>query len=300
MRKDYKNKVCLIQSEEIFQDDTRKQYLKIKKSQLLTSNDAEEIFDFIKYHACANNILNYTLHIDSGTLADLIDLMEEMKQNSPKTRKWLNNCTFMCTLSNSMYVRERIALLKLINMYFALSPIKAVLRNTPDGSIRTITNPDGSTTSKPTEIMLVVSDTQNSFYREIFNHFNDTNKTLVKTKVADLTPQHLNEFVQDGGYHIVLALDGESEYNAVGSLIKQSDFKKTVQFIECTQILSQGVADIQSSVADVITSASGVSIQAKLYGLNNVIPYESCAASLTLTWKSWHFYVSGNIVESPA
>ena len=225
--------------------------------------------------------------------------MEEMKQNSPKTRKWLNNCTFICTLSNSMYVRERIASLNLKNMYFALSTIKTVLKNIPDGSIRTNTNPDGSTTSKSTEIVVVVSDTQDSYYKEVFDHFNDKDTTLVKTKVAGLTLEFLNEFAQNGGHHVLLALDGESEYNAVGNLIKQSNFKKTVQIIECTQILSQGVADIRSSVADVITCASGVSIQAKLDGLSKVMPYESCGASLTLTWQAWPFYISGKIVELP-
>lgn len=299
MGKDYKNKVCLIQSEEIFQDDTRKQYLKIKKSQLLTSNDAEEIFDFIEYHACVNNIFKFTLHIDSDTLSHLIDLMEEMKQDSRKTRKWLKRSTFICTLSNSMYVRQKIASLNLTNVHFALSTIKTVLKNTPDGTIRTITNPDGSTTSKPNEIMVVVSDRIGQFFEDVFNHYNDKDTTLVKTKVAGLTLEFLNEFAQNGGHHVLLALDGESEYNAVGNLIKQSNFKKTVQIIECTQILSQGVADIQSSVADVITCASGVSIQAKLDGLSKVMPYESCGASLTLTWQAWPFYISGKIVESP-
>lgn len=299
MRKDYKNKVCLIQSEEIFQDDTRKDYLKIKKSQLLTSDDHEEIFDFIEYHACVNNIFKFTLHIDSDTLSHLIDLMEEMKQYSRKTRKWLKRSTFICTLSNSMYVRQKIASLNLTNVHFALSTIKTVLKNTPDGTIRTITNPDGSTTSKPNEIMVVVSDRIGKFFEEVFNHYNDTNTTLVKMKVVDLKLGYLNDFAQGGGHYLILALDGESEYNAVGNLIKQSNFKKTVQIIECRQILSQGVADIQSSVADVITCASGVSIQANLDGLNPYIPYEACAASLTLTWQAWPLYISGKIVELP-
>lgn len=297
MRRNYRNKVCLIQSEEIFQDDTRKDYLKIKKSQLLTSDDHEEIFDFIEYHACVNNIFKFTLHIDSDTLSHLIDLMEEMKQDSRKTRKWLKRSTFICTLSNSMYVRQNIASLNLTNVHFALSTIKTVLKNTPDGTIRTITNPDGSTTSKPNEIMVVVSDTQDSYYKEVFDHFNDKDTTLVKTKVADLKLEFINVFAQGGGHCLILALDGESEYNAVGNLIKQSNFKKTVQIIECRQILSQGVADIQSSVADVITCASGVSIQANLYGLNPCIPYEACAASLTLTWKMWNSYISGKTVQ---
>ena len=64
MKVNYKNKVAVVQSEVIFEDDTRKEFLKIKKSQLLTSNDEEEIFDFIKDHACKNSIYKFVLHID--------------------------------------------------------------------------------------------------------------------------------------------------------------------------------------------------------------------------------------------
>lgn len=294
--RNYKNKVCFVQSEEIFQDDTRRSYLKINRSQLLTSNDAEEVFDFIKDHASKNNVFKFLLHIDSGTLSNLLDYMEEKKQSSSKTRKWLKKCVFVCTYSNASYIRNKVVSLNVNNVYFGLAPITTVLKTIPDGSSSVIT---GSTTNKPKEIMVVVSDTVSPFFQEVYSYFNDVNTTLAKAKVAELTLATLDTFADNGGYSIILSLDTEAEFNTVGTLVKGSKFKKQVQFIECTQILSQGVQDIRDSVSDVVTSSSGVAIQALLDGLNTTIPYESCAASLTLTWKTWPLYVSGKVVTSP-
>jgi hypothetical protein len=74
----YKNKVAVVQSEIIYEKDTRIEYLKIKNSQLLTSNNEKRIFRFIKKHACENEIYNFVLHIDSGTLSNL----NKVKKNS--------------------------------------------------------------------------------------------------------------------------------------------------------------------------------------------------------------------------
>ena len=92
----YKNKVAFVQSEQIFEDDTRIEYLKIKKSQLLTLNPANpngnnevKVFNFIKKHASENQIYNFVLHIDSGTLSNLIDYMAEKKEKSRSVRNLL-------------------------------------------------------------------------------------------------------------------------------------------------------------------------------------------------------------------
>jgi hypothetical protein len=296
--RNYKNKVCFVQSEEIFQDDTREELLKIKRSQLLTSNDEEEIFDFIKDHVSKNNVFHFLLHIDSNTLSELLDYMEERKQYSRKTRIWLNKCIFVATYSNASYVRTKVKSLN-ARIYFALNPISGVLSSIPDGSSSVITNPDGSTTNKPKEIMLVVSNTSSPFFNEVYDFFNDVNTTLQKMKLADFTLEKLNTFATGGGHHLILSLDSEQEYNQVGSIIKNSTFRKTVQLIECTQILSQGFEDIRVSVGDVLSSSSGVSIQAEIDTLNRTLPYEACAASLTLTWKCWHLYIEGRVVNTP-
>lgn len=295
----YKNKVCFIQSDEVFQDDTRIKYLKIKRSQLLTSNDEEEIYFFIKKNVCTNKIFNFLLHINSATLSNLLDYMEEKKQSSKIARAWLKKCAFVCTFSNSSYIREKVLLLNANNVFFALSPISTVLSTIPNGNNGLVTDLSGSVIDKPKEIMVVVSNTESPYFTEVYNYFNDVNTTVVKTKVLNLTLQNLNTFDENGGYLIVLSLDTEEEFNKVGDLIKKSNFNKQVNIIECTQVLSQGVADIREKVSSVISSASGVSIQAMLDDLNRTIPYESCAASLTLTWATWPLYVSGKVVNPP-
>lgn len=290
--RNYKNKVCFIQSEVVFEDDTRREFLKINKSQFLTSTDEEEVFDFIKKHACENHVYNFVLHISSKVLSDLLDYMEDRKESSRKTRRWLKKCTFIATYSNADYVREKVKSLN-ANVYFALSPISSVLKNIPDGST-SITSNQGK------EILVVVSNTANSpYFDQIFNYFSDVNTTLVKYKLANLTLENLNAFAAGGGYLIVMALDTEAEYNTFGTLIKNSNYNKLMNIIECTEVLSQGLQDIQAKLSDVQTSSSGVSIQGLRAEFNPFIPYENCAASVTLTWKCWDLFKEGTIINKP-
>jgi hypothetical protein len=282
MKVSYKNKVAVVQSEVIFEDDTRKEFLKIKKSQLLTSKDDEEIFDFIKHHACKNSIYNFVLHIDSGTLTNLIDLMAEEKERSKKTRKLIKKCKFVATYSNASSVRTLNAE-KGTEIRFALSPISEVLSSIPDGS----------STGTKKEIMLVVSDTVNPYYEEIYDFFT-VNTSFQKVKLVGspatpgLTIDMINELVNDGGYLLIAALDTEEEFNKFGAIVKSSNFKKQVHIIECTQPLSQGVKDLQATVSDRQTSSSGVCINGTEYaGLNTLLAYEKCAAALTVVWKCW-------------
>jgi hypothetical protein len=290
----YKNRVALIQSETIFEDDTRMEFLKIKRSQLKTSDDAEEIFDFIKNHVSKNNIFRFVLHIDSKVLVDLINQMDLKKQNSSKTRKWLKKCTFIATYSNADYVREKVKSMN-ANIYFALSPLSTILRSVPNGSTTT-------SSSQQKEILLVVSDndSNNKYFEQIYNFFNSTNTTLDKLKLKGLTLAKVNDFSQGGGYMIVFALDTEEEYNTFGALIKSSNYTKQMHCIECTQPASIGIKDILDKVSDLQTSSSGVSINGTSYeGLNTLIAYEKCAAALTLTWKCWSKFKEGSIVSIP-
>ena len=290
--RNYKNKVCFVQTEVVFEDDTRREFLKINKSQFLTSTDEEEVFDFIKKHACENHVYNFVLHISSKVLSDLLDYMEERKQSSRKTRTWLKKCTFVATYSNADYVREKVKSLN-ANVYFALSPISSVLKNLPDGSVKLTSNQEK-------EVLVVVSNTANSpYFDQIFNHFSDVNTTLVKYKLANLTLEKLNAFAAGGGYLIIMALDTEEEYDTFGSLLKNSNYKKLLTIIECTQILSEGLQDMQASLGDVQTCASGVSIQGIRPELNIFIPYENCAASVTLTWNFWDLFKEATVFNKP-
>lgn len=294
--RNYKNKVGFIQSEQIFESDTRKTYLKIKMNQLLTSNDETDIFDFIKEHASQNNIFNFVLHIDSETLRKLIFLMAEKKRKSKKTRNLLAKCTFVATYSNADSVRE-LNNEKDTGISFALSPLNEVLSSVPNGTVIKTEEQEDEQSKK--EVMVVISDTDSPYYKQIDEHFvSEEGSTLVKYKVSELTVDLINDFVNNEGYTMVLALDTEEEFNEVGQKVSDSMFKKQVHIIECTQPQSEGVRKMQAKVSDIQTSSSGVCINGtgtEYSGLNTLIAYEKCAAILTQLWSSFKKLKKANV-----
>ena len=285
----YENKVAFIQSEIVFEDDTRINFLKIKKSQFLTSKNEEEIFNFIKKHACKNKIYNFVLHIDSETLRKLILHMDEKKIISTKTRTLLKKCKFIATFSNADFIRA-LNKEKEAGIMFALSPLSEVLLSCPNGSASSSTEPNNK------EVMVVCSDSVSPYYAQINDNFVSEGTTLVKYKVSELTVDLINNFDSNEGYMIVLALDTEAEYNAVGQTVKDSTFTKQVHFIECTQPQSEGVKKMQAKASDIQNSSSGVCINgSEFVGLNTIIPYEKCASVLCQVWNCWAKLKKANI-----
>jgi hypothetical protein len=292
----YKNKVAFVQSETIFEDDTRVEYLKIKKSQFLSlnpdNNDNEvKVFNFIKKHASENKIYNFVLHIDSGTLSDLIDYMAEKKEKSRCLRNLLKKCTLVATYSNADYVRQQ-NLDKETGIYFSLSPLSVLLRSVPNGSVI-------STPNQQKEIMVIVSDTDDSpYYQQIITHFNKADTTVDLKKMSQLNKEILNDFANKNGYLIIAALDTFEEFNDFGKVVADSDFSKQVMFIELTQPDSRGLKDLQGQVSDIQAVSSGVCVNATGYKkLNTFIPYEKCAAALTVTWGCWEKFKEANVLS---
>ena len=293
----YKNKVAFVQSETIFEDDTRKKYLKIKTSQFLSLNPANpngnnevKVFNFIKKHASENKIYNFVLHIDSGTLSKLIDYMAERKEKSSCVRKLLKKCTLVATYSNADYVRQQ-NLDKETGIYFSLSPLSVLLSSVPDGSA--ITTPN-----QPKDIMVVVSNTDSPYFKQIADRFNKANTTVDFKKMSELNKEKLNVFASNNGYLVIAALDSVEEFNTFGSVVADSNFSKQVMFIELTQPDSKGLSDLKGRVSDIQTVSSGVCINATGYEeLNNLIPYEKCAAALTVTWHCWEKFKEANVLS---
>ena len=291
----YKNKVAVVQSERIYEKDTRIEYLKIKNSQLLTSNNEKRIFRFIKKHACENEIYNFVLHIDSGTLSNLILLMDEKKIKSKKTRNLLAKCIFVATYSNADDIRV-LNKEKDTGIHFALSPLSELLTTVPNGSpVKSEDNgeqeggdQEEEQKQEEKEVMVVVSDNVTPYYTQTYDNFVSEGTTLVKYKVSELTVDMFNDFANVGGYVLVMALDTEEEFNNVGGMVADSEYTKQVHIIECTQPASEGVRKMQSKVSDIQTSSSGVCINGTEYpGLNTLIAYEKCAAVLTQLWHCW-------------
>jgi hypothetical protein len=294
----YKNKVAFVQSETIFEDDTRKKYLKIKTSQFLSLNPANpngnnkvKVFNFITKHASENKIYNFVLHIDSGTLSSLIDYMAERKKNSRSVRNLLKKCTLVATYSNADYVRQQ-NLDKDTGIYFSLSPLSVLLNSVPDGSVT-------SAPDQPKDIMVVVSNTVDSpYFKQIADRFNKTGTTVDFKKMSELNKEKLNVFASKNGYLVIAALDGVEEFNTFGSVVADSNFSKQVMFIELTQPDSEGLAKLQGQVSDIQAVSSGVCINATGYKeLNNFIPYEKCAAALTVTWHCWEKFKEANVLS---
>ena len=303
----YKNKVAFVQSEPIFEDDTRIEYLKIKKSQLLTLNPANlndnnevKVFNFIKKHASENKIYNFVLHIDSGTLSKLIDYMAERKKKSRNVCKLLKKCTLVATYSNADYVRQQ-NLDKKTKIYFSLSPLSVLLDSVPNGSLKTDVITDDSVI-RSKEIMVIVSDSQTPFYDQIIRNFNTLTTTVDLMRMSELKTNEgkakLNDFADKDGYLIVAALDTLDEFNTFGSIVADSTFEKQSIIIELTQPTSEGLVALQGKLSDVQTISSGVCINATGYeGLNNFIPYEKCAAVLTFNWSCWEKFKEANVLS---
>jgi len=293
----YKNKVAFVQSETIFEDDTRVEYLKIKKSQFLTLNPANpngnnevKVFNFIKKHASENKIYNFVLHIDSGTLSNLIDYMAEKKENSRSVRNLLKKCTLVATYSNADYVRQQ-NLDKETGIYFSLSPLSVLLKSVPNGSVI-------STPNQQKEIMVVVSDTDSPYYQQIADSFNKADTTVDFKKMSELNKDKLNDFASKNGYLIIAALDTVEEFRDFGKVVADSDYSKQVMFIELTQPDSQGLIDLQGQVSDIQAVSSGVCVNGTGYNkLNNFIPYEKCAAALTIAWGCWEKFKEANVLS---
>jgi hypothetical protein len=292
----YKNKVAFVQSDTIFEDDTRVKYLKIKKSQFLTLNPANpsgnnevKVFNFIKKHASENKIYNFVLHVDSGTLSKLIDYMAEKKEKSKCVRNLFKKCTLVATYSNADYVRQQ-NLDKETGIYFSLSPLSVLLKNVPNGS--------AITPNQQKDIMVIVSDTDTPYFKQIATHFNKANTTVDLKKMPDLNIDILNEFNNNKGYLVISALNTKEEFNTFGRVVADSNYSKQVMFIELVEPDTIGLSDLEEQVSDIQAVSSGVCVNATGYKeLNTFIPYEKCAAALTVAWGCWEKLKEANVLS---
>jgi len=298
MKSKYKNRVCFIQSEVVFEYEKNEDgvstvidYLKIKKSQFLESNDASEIFDFIYNHSKNNHIYKFVCHIDSGVLENLIDKMVEEKNNSSRVRSLLKKCTFIATYSNANNTRNKNKANGSM-FYFSLSDLRTILNNVPNDN-GGISNEPPSSISKPKEILVCVSDSAYStssipaspFFEQVNANYTENSNTIIqKVKASMLTKEILNAFVDQGGYNVTVALNTEDEYQKFTDTIIASTFKKQILFIENTQpTITQVLGKVQ-----VVSSGLCINAPRSAYPyLNPLLSYEICAAILTVCWRSW-------------
>ena len=280
----YKNKVCFIQSEQVFEWDeddeglsTIRDYLKIKKSQFLESKDVNKIYSFIRDHAKKNNIRKFVCHIDSGVLEKLMDKMVKEKKNSNSVRSLLNKCTFVSTYSNANATRDKNKETGSM-FYFSLSDLVSVLSTMQHMKM-----------GKEKETLLCISDTISPYFKQIENSYLDNEMTTVqKVNISKLDKPTLDEFAKTG-HLVIAALDTFEEYEKFTNMMVSGDFKKQIMFIENVHPDATKPLDV-AGFSNIQVSYSGVCINAppSVYsGLNSSTTYEICAAVLTVCWRSW-------------
>jgi hypothetical protein len=213
-----------------------------------------------------------------------MEYMYEKKQKSSKVRALLNKCTFIATYSNANVTREKNAALGSM-FYFALTPLDTVLNNCVKGKV-----------GDAKEILLCLSNYDTPYYKQIDEYFITDKTTVQKVTVDKLTKEILNTFASSGGYIVIAALDSEEEYNSFCDVMNSSSYRKLVNFIELLhpEIVKEkliGFSNIQSC-------SSGVCINGTGYvGLNTIIPYEVCAAVLTVCWRSWSRFEEARVLS---
>lgn len=290
-KSNYKNKVAFIQSDQVFEYEkdedglsTVRDYLKIKKSQFLESRDADDIYSFIYNHAKNNKIYKFVCHIDSGVLEELMDHMYEKKQESSKVRALLNKCTFIATYSNANAIREKNVSTGSM-FYFALSALDTVLNNCVKGKV-----------GDNKEILVCLSNYDTPYYKQIGEYFVEAGTTVKKVSVNELTKNIVDDFLNSGGYQVVVALDSEDEYNSFCDVMISSKYRKVVNFIELLH--PEIVTPKLLGFSNVQSCSSGVCINGTGYvGINAIIPYEVCAAVLTVCWRSWSRFEEARVLS---
>lgn len=290
----YKNQVCFIQSEQVFEWEedeeglsTIRDYLKIKKSQFLESKNVNRIYSFIHDHAKKNNIRRFICHIDSGVLEKLMVKMVEEKKKSSSVRSLLNKCTFVATYSNANATRDKNKETGSM-FYFSLSDLVSVLSTMQHMKM-----------GSEKETLLCISDSKSPYFEQIENSYLDNEMTtLKKVSVGKLDKATLDEFAKTG-YLVIAALDTLEEYENFTNVMVDSEFRKQIMFIEnvhpdATKPLdSAGFSNIQ-------VSYSGVCINAppSVYsGLNSSTTYEICAAVLSVCWRSWGRFKEAGVLS---
>ena len=244
---------------------------------ILSSNDAEEIYKFIKQNAKEYNIYRYVLHINSAIMTDFINYIYEKKITSSCARSLLSKCIFVGTSSNADSVRE-LNILKNTKIYFCLSRVSTVLSNI-----------DGI---PPNKIMLVVSDSVTPYFTQVYDV-----DISPKCRVSSLTFEMINTFVSLGGYKIVVSLATVEEYDKVVSEIYNSNFEGELNIIELD--FPDALIPISNKVI-ITTNSSGVGVCSNIgsdYNLNKYLLYDNTALALAQNWKNWKNFVKSNVVS---
>ena len=184
-RTKYLKGVALVQSYKAFDSKQRKNYLKLKSSQVCTSSNSKNILDFIINKAKSGD-MNIVLHVDSAILLQLINDMDIKRKKSSSFRILIKKCKFLSTYSNADYVREVTQLqTNWLRMKYMISPLSEILSTIPTNKIFAVISPKVTPfydqlrehLSKNNIPDLATIDNISDFF-DFFNNDNNVNNTL--------------------------------------------------------------------------------------------------------------------------
>ena len=269
-------KVALIQSKVVFTPKLKAKYF--NNIPFLTSTNLDEIYKFIKKNFKKHRIYKYVLYVNSALLTKFIDYLYDKKKQSEKARKMLSKCILVATYSNADTVRQQ-NVDKKTNIYFGSSPISEVL---------TVFN--GLPSNR---LMLVVSDSENPYFHQVYNN----SPVTPKYYLSELTVDIINDF-QKTGSNISIFLDTPEEYNKLVELISQSNYVRQLTIIEIEY--PNLLRPLFTKLSSITAIGSGVGLAgdvSKYNDLNNFLMYENNTVSLVNLYKQWEKLIENSTIS---
>jgi hypothetical protein len=261
-------KVAYIQTTGLMTEEQIQNFMPL--TPYLISNNPTAMLNFILLWN-ARGVKNFVLNINSQQVLDLYNLGMFSNTN-------LIDSLFVATFSNANSIRD----LSIPNLYFSLSAVNVVIAPLPQ--------------LPPTRSLLVVSDTSNPYYNQIYNVRN-----YDRYRLSDLTIPILNTFALTGST-IFVALDTPTEYNTFEGLIidPSCNYTRQINFIEIDLQNIPVVTPLLTKVSSIVVTSSGVGICAstsKLPTINNFVLYDNCSIQLVNNGFLWNHFISTGIVS---
>jgi hypothetical protein len=278
-------KVALIQSKRVFNSELRKEYLKVKKDQVKTSNDPDTIFKYIK--KCAEDGTRFlVLHIDDETLSGVIPKLDSKLKKSSKFRKSLEPMIMAITLSTANAVRDQVESTRYLKglLTYTVSPMSEVLDTLEDGISSSPENREPEPKNKT--ILVVFSDESTLLLKQANEHFiDDETSSVKKCKVSELelTLANLDSSKVEYVHAFITSKEDSIKFC---DTIAASGYSRPVTLVNFDEKFNdpESMIKLQSNVDNIKCISSGVqeNIQPERYPkLTNVTAVERQAAYLT-------------------
>lgn len=235
----------------------------------IISTDTVAITDFVVFWS-NRGIRNFILNINSGILTNLIN-------SGLFSNPLFGETVFVATRSNANSVRDA----NVPNLYFSLSALSIVVSILP--------------TIDPTKSLVVVSDTNNAFFDQIFN-----TRNYDRIRLSNLTVPILNTYAATANV-IYVALQNLGEYQTLASLILDPgcNYTNKVTFIEIDPPYVSTAQSLLSKISNITINSSNVSLTASTSqypGINEYMLYDNCSISLSKYVSSWKSFITNQVI----